>query len=544
MFAIERSRYPLIPYPTLAKRAASFGIPDDLDARAEALRFWQRYFAQGKPVDEAIKSEFLHALFAGVLGYRSPFEPDERGWEMEFEPMPALGFFGDGFAHPVVEIVVGDAFAPPKATSETAEWVLVTDLREIRLYRVDALPLFHQSFLLADLAENPDILKQFYFLLCRRALLPATMHSREPSRISRLVESVRRTEMETTREFCDRLHAIRGQLIKDFRYRLQPLAADPTLALETESLDALAIAKAQQLIGRVLFVAFCESHHLLPPNLLADAYAFENPYIHQPAWENYKAVFRWIERGHPTHVPPIPAFGNAPFAPDRVLDELLFVGDELCRQLKELTRFDFREQLGLSAIAYAFDETLRELQALPPTKSRRRRVPPLHRFPSASAIVPACLREALERCLQHVPPPSGNPTEDLQYWQQRYQCLKELRVFDPECGTGLTLAIAGDYLVAEYDRVAAKIQLLSSLVGSELPALPPISAAMVLQHHLFGSDRTPERVELAKLLLWLWALQPEYPPVPLDANLCVRSDRGIPPALAATSSVLVTLPSG
>jgi hypothetical protein len=126
-------------------------------------------------------------------------------------------------------------------------------------------------------------------------LLRGIANSEERSRTTHLLEESHQLESEILKNFYSHYCKIRSQLIKDFRYRLQPLAhpvenAENNLHVKAEDAITIAIYQSQKLLNRILFVAYCEDRALLPENLIKDAYEFANPYIEQPIWENYMLI--------------------------------------------------------------------------------------------------------------------------------------------------------------------------------------------------------------------------------------------------------------
>jgi hypothetical protein len=384
----QRSPYYLLFHPKpLAKRISSFGFPKDLGDRFQIVQKWLSFASDGEPSNLLAEAQFLHDIFVDILGYKSPFESNGGAWELELHPHPALGFFTETSANVIAEIRVSTAeegaIIKPEPEHETTEWLIVLDYREICLYNRNVSSLFCQRFTWNSLADLEQ-LKAFYFLLSRRTLLRGIANSEERSRTTHLLEESHQLESEILKNFYSHYCKIRSQLIKDFRYRLQLLAhpvenAENNLHVKAEDAIAIAIYQAQKLLNRILFVAYCEDRALLPENLIKDAYEFANPYVEQPIWENYKAIFSWVQNGNTKYHIPINAYSFSLFASDRILDQALFVGDELCRQIKEIARFDFCEDITRHILTCLFDESIRELSQYRKDLSNlsKRRIPKL-----------------------------------------------------------------------------------------------------------------------------------------------------------------------
>lgn len=339
----------LLSSSLLAKQMDSFGFPPDLEARHRQICDWLGRLTQA-PDSTTTRAEFIHSLFVDLLGYGSPF--GDRP-ELEFMPETALGFFE---SEPV--IVTQILWQGEMIVLDRAPWLIVISDRALSLYSGKRDLLSFERFEFAAIADF-ELFRRFYFLCCRRVLLPRAPHS--PSRLDQILHQSQLAELEQCEEFYHQYHRIRWQLIKDFRYRLKNQAPN---------WQELAIATAQKLLDRILVIVYGESKGWLPQGMLRQAYEFENPYRLQPAWENYTAVFSWLRQGHrdfsPAHLDI--------FEVDPLLDQSLFVGEELCRQIKELTKFELASEFSQMAIAELLAQIRKDLpqpDQAPPTKEKR-----------------------------------------------------------------------------------------------------------------------------------------------------------------------------
>ncbi|OIP76776.1 MAG: hypothetical protein AUK48_05310 [Oscillatoriales cyanobacterium CG2_30_44_21] len=526
----QRSPYYSLFHPKpLAKRVSSFGFPRDLGDRFSILHKWLRFASDGEPSNLIAEAQFLHDIFVDILGYRSPFATDSGTWELELHPNTALGFFTETSTNVIVEIWVNTAeegaIVKPEPHHETTEWLIGLDYRDICLYHRDVSGLFCQRFSWESLADL-DQLKAFYFLLSRRTLLHGLAKSEERSRTTQLLEESHQLESEILKNFYSHYYKIRGQLIKDFRYRLQLLMQDPHFLQDDESWTsspvnpekaiAIAIYQAQKLLNRVLFVAICEDRHLLPDHLIKEAYEFVNPYIEQPIWENYKAIFRWIHDGNPNYSTPIKPYAYSLFEGDRLLDRALFVGDELCRQIKEITKFDFQEDITRHILVSLFDESVKELSQYHKDLSNlsKRRTPKL---PCKSILQSESIIRLLQQRLSSEQGNSANEkavehsdqhkfTQDtLAYCQKYRERLSTIKVLHPRCGSGVFLITALEFLISEHERIDHLL-----IKFSPAPIVSRSSSEIIthiLSHNLFGCDTSKESVEITRLSLSLRSLE-------------------------------------
>lgn len=515
----QRSPYYSLFHPKpLAKRISSFGFPRDLGDRFQIIQKWLCFANDGEPSNLIAEAQFLHDIFVDILGYKSPFESNSGTWELELHPHPALGFFKEDAANVIAEIRVNTAeegaIVKPEPTHETTEWLIVLDYREICLYHRQVSSLFCQRFTWDSLADLEQ-LKAFYFLLSRRTLLRGIANSEERSRTTHLIEESHQLESEVLKNFYSHYYKIRSQLIKDFRYRLQLLAhsAEDTgnnLDLKMENAIAIAIYQAQKLLNRILFVAYCEDRELLPENLIKDAYEFVNPYLEQPIWENYKAIFNWVQNGNPNYHSPVKSYAFSLFERDRILDQALFVGDELCRQIKEIARFDFCEDLTRHILTCLFDESIRELSQYRKDLNNlsKRRIPKL----PCKAILQS--ESVIRKLQQHLAIPIQNQdpepqlTQDtLAYCQAYQQRLLQIKILHPKCGAGVFLSTALEFLLSEHERIHYLITKFSQDAEAILHQTPTEIIAHILQNNLFGCDVVEEAIEITRLSLCLRSLE-------------------------------------
>lgn len=90
------------------------------------------------------------------------------------------------------------------------------------------------------------------------------------------------------------------------------------------------------------------------------------------------------------------------------------------------------------------------------------------------------------------------------------QALLAIRVIDPACGSG-------HFLLAAARRLAEKLAQLRSLEGGQEGAIQPQDYRHALREVvaccIYGVDRNPMAIELARMALWLTAMPPSGPPV-------------------------------
>ena len=517
----QRSPYYSLFHPKpLARRVSSFGFPRDLSDRFQIIQRWLDFANGGESSNLMAEAQFLHDIFVDILGYKSPFETDGRTWELELHPKPSLGFFAENSNNVIAEIRVNaaeeGAIVKPEPQHETTEWLIVLDYRELCLYHRDVSSLFCQRFAWESLADLEQ-LKAFYFLLSRRTLLRGIANSEERSRTTQLLEESHQLESEILKNFHSHYYKIRSQLIKDFRYRLPLLNQlqyssniEINLHINSEDVIEIAIYQSQKLLNRILFVACCEDRGLLAANLIIDAYEFVNPYIEQHIWENYKAIFRWVQSGNTNYHNPINPYPSKLFEQDYILDKALFVGDELCRQIKEISRFDFGEDITRHIVTTLFDDSIKELSQYRKDLANlsKRRTPKL----PCKAILQS---ESVIRTLQqHLSLGNKDTVSDQKYLQNTLGYAKDyqkrllnIKIVHSKCGAGVFLSTALEFLISEHERIHHLLTKFAPKDAAIVHATPTEIMVHILQHNLFGCDVLKEAVEITRLSLCLRSLE-------------------------------------
>ena len=114
-------------------------------------------------------------------------------------------------------------------------------------------------------------------------------------------------------------------------------------------------------------------------------------------------------------------------------------------------------------------------------------------------LIKSALEPVIERTLREHP-------------QEPVQALLSLSVCDPACGSG-------HFLLAAARRVAEEVARLNASDGNPLPSDYRNALREVVAHCIYGVDRNPMAVELARTALWLEAYTPERPLTFLDSHL-------------------------
>jgi SAM-dependent methyltransferase len=203
------------------------------------------------------------------------------------------------------------------------DWIIVTSMRETRLYHKGSPQNAYERFETIRLAGDPALLKRFVFLLGAERVVPA-------HRDCHLYELLRASET-VGRELTNQFYA----LYADIRQRVLSRLCRENAAIAPQEI----LRCIQKLLDRVLFCAFCEDRGLLPAESLKHAFEHRDPYNPRPVWLNFRGLFRAIDEGNAGLN--IPAYNGGLFALDESLDGLQ-VPDEVCAHFKDLGDYDYR----------------------------------------------------------------------------------------------------------------------------------------------------------------------------------------------------------
>lgn len=493
-----------------------------------------------------LKETELHGQFAskiveGVLGYHGP--ADDADYTVSAEKAIlrgsvdlALGQFGRTTHEILAPFELKgaktrdlDAIMPGRNKSAVQQaweyamnargvkWVLVSNYIELRLYGFGEGTDAYESFQL-DRLTDPREYARFMLLLSADNLLSG--------RTLDLLKESRRED----RDITDKLY----RDYKDLRHKL--IGAVQAADAAIEPLDA--IASAQKILDRVLFIAFAEDTGLLPKRTLDDAFSHLDPYNPRPIWENFLGLFRSIDTGREEKrddqrrikIPAIPRYNGGLFRPDDTIN-ILKLPDAVCEGFKTLGDYDFASEVSVTVLGHIFEQSIADVERLQAaargeeeepekatgTNGRRKRDGVVY-TPDyiARFIVAETLGSHLEEIFENIVRdhakkgadlsdyaaiPWRRKSAELETWQAYRERLHCLRIVDPACGSGVFLIMAFDFLKAELTRVNDKI---AELEGRDIhieDLLDPDSE--ILTNNLFGVDVNAESVEITKLSLWI-----------------------------------------
>ncbi|HBO3044340.1 TPA: N-6 DNA methylase [Pseudomonas aeruginosa] len=437
--------------------------------------------------------------------------------------------------------------------SEPLQWGIVSNGKQLRLLR-DAASLTRPSFLEVDLADLLGGQRYAEFANVWR-LLHA---SRAPQTTTTCIWEQWRNEgqQEGTRVRDGLRNGVEQALLTVGGGFLQhPANHALRAALDNGALSKDAyFQQLLRLIYRLIFVFTVEERGVLHPQddsaeSLAARRAYAEGYAlvrlrelclkrrartrHDDQWQAIRIVFRGLAQGEPRLA--LPALGGlfvSEQCPDletasldnaHLLAALQHLRWAVVAQGKgsSLTPVDYRnmgpEELGsvyesllelvptidLPARTFGFVGRTEEGS----TAGNARKLTGSYYTPDS--LVQELIKSALEPVIeQRLAANPANPTE----------ALLAIRVIDPACGSG-------HFLLAAARRLAEKLAQLRSLEGGQEGAIKPQdyrhALREVVAHCIYGVDRNPMAIELARMALWLEGYEEGRPLGFLDHHLQV-----------------------
>lgn len=518
----------------------------------EIVSKWAKLDSDGKletRTEKSLYSSFIGEFFGEALGYVR-FAEGKDVWNIEPEYRVngqtadiALGFFPqDSKAPHVVVELKGPKTNLDKDRSagrnpiqqcwdylnELPEcpWGIVSNYVSFRLYHREKTPRVYQLFTLQELTDE-TLFARFYYLFQRDGLL--STRDRKSRALKLLEENTQRQE-----EVGDVLYTA-----YDSNRRQLILHLMKTREKTTEA----ALRVAQKLIDRIIFIAFCEDRALLPQNVIDKAYSRVPPFTKatNPRWENFKALFTSVDEGNPDAN--IAAYNGNLFKRDIEVDEL-DLDDKFTDFFKEVGKYDFRNEVGVEVLGHLFEKSIRDIEEIklgglfgetydesPAPKmskvaERKRRgiyytprnfTEFIVRNTVGRVLEERFNRLAAEHKLHRVEAEKSDSNRKyLQYFQECFEILKELKVVDPACGSGAFLIAAYDHLDSYYQTVIASLAHHGNESADQLTAKIP---DLILSHNLHGVDLSPEAVEISQLSLWIRSAREGHTLADLSRNI-------------------------
>lgn len=526
----------------------SSGIQGEAE-RARKLRGWLTDLNASQGTKEtALEQGFNQRVLGEVLGYRLWPDGAASAWPktptkvtaIGGEPDVMLGRFVEGEAPdflavlelkgPRTDLDKPQARASGVTPVEQAfeygrsvlgvRWVIVTNMRRIRLYSVESS---HEaiSFDLDECCtasgEPTAAFRELWGLLSRESLLDGG----SDSTVARLLTKSVSRQLEVRDSFYDAYYLIRADLLDAVQAASARLSPAPS---RDETLTA-----TQRLLDRLIFIYYCEDTpgRLLPPDTIKSitesARRLPGP-SRSKVYDSLKALFQEVDKGSSQgSLDPLPAYNGELFKPDRIIDEIdlpdslhdkiygVFDGDQTRRIQGAwgLHAFDFWRELNAHLLGHIFEQSLSDMLDLAAGEkltadrlAERKR----HGIYYTSELLSDSLCEGSVRAILDEFAPIGRTRSQAQLrgrLNARKERLRRLRVVDLACGSGAFLVSCYQSLLEELWRIEDAIGALAGGRDDLLSQSERLTQSQLLRDALHGVDLLPQAAEIAKLALWL-----------------------------------------
>ncbi|MFL6721842.1 MAG: Eco57I restriction-modification methylase domain-containing protein [Sphingomonas sp.] len=524
--------------PKTIKNALGIHDHSPTENELSAAARWAEMARQdfGGQNESQLEAEFNVTVMQGVLGYR-PLGPDGLGTIRAKQQIGAgtvdlaLGEFTATRASIIAPVELKgpksglDSIMPGRAKTPVqqaweyandaigARWVMVSNMRELRLYAVGHGRADYETFDLRQI-DNAEVLNRLQLLLHSEQLISgatADLLSRSASE-----------DRDITDALYEDYRKLRDDLLQFVRDQHSSVPADRRIEL------------VQKLLDRLIFIAFAEDSVLVPDDSLRRAIEFDDPYDPKPKWRNLVRLFEAVDKG--ASKLGIAAYNGGLFATDPDL-ESLDLPDHLVERFPEISQYDYRSEVSVTILGHIFEQSISDIEALlaeargeplPRTGSRKRfgvvYTPEFVTSFIVDQTVGAHLKEISDHLLlSHAKrvDADGNvfwksKTAEGDYWRAYLDQLTALRIVDPACGSGAFLISAFDLLNAEQKRVRDR---LGEIEGGVLAWAHPNADVEIITANLYGVDINAESVEITKLALWLKTAKKGRPLESLELNI-------------------------
>jgi len=511
--------------------------------RRKALNKWINNLENGvldKSKEEEFQGEFLYDIFTTVL--RAVNKSDGKNeWNLERETKTkldgqkadgVLGFFdadGKKDVRAVIELKgakvsldvrqkrTGDTRTPVEQAfnyapkyGKNCQWVIVSNYKEIRLYRSNDMTEY-QVFFLEKLKDDLEF-KKFIYILSFDALVGT---EKKKAKTIELSEEYQKNQAEIEKKFYNEYKAIRLHIFENMR-KNNPAVNENTI-----------IEKVQKLLDRFLFICFCEDKGLLPNNIFHKT--LEKGKKIENIFEIFSSLCRWIDIGNSREN--IPRFNGGLFKNDDILDGL-YVDNEVFEEMKKISEYDFDSELNENILGHIFEQSISDIEDLKKElngeefdkKKGKRKKDGIFYTPKyiTKYIVENSIKNWLDDKRKELGEDklpelsevdfeikysskksderiySKNYKKHIEFWTKYREAVKNIKIVDPACGSGAFLITAFEYLLNYNNYLNDKI---FDLTGTK--DLFSDTTKEILQNNIFGVDLNKESVEITKLSLWL-----------------------------------------
>lgn len=414
----------------------------------------------------------------------------------------------------------------------TPKFVIVTNMREIRLYRFDQRTSRFWRFDFETWGiETPENrardLREMAYLLAPERLLPSGSQRSILDLHLDVVEEAPKTQVDAVHEVIERV-------IEGFQQII--LASRGFSGTASEADKEAAWSAGQRLVARMLFTGFAHKHRLITdPTLLKRCQdAPRHPLNRLSKWDGLMHLFRAMDTGFSDgRKVLVPHFNGGLFKFVEGLDDLRpLPGESLDQVIDDAFELAKNADLdsGSTLLGRIFEQGLKRFESRTLDQVQDGIVyTPEH---ICRAVTVQTLDPLVKRAFKDADAslPSDLPSEMAPFWRfrLRWDALASLRIIDPACGSGAFLAAALHYLkftamdedallvrhtFASLPEAPSEVQgsMLEAMEGdapvdpSSLrgQALQILRGRLPMEGAIYGVDLHSEAVTYSKLSVWL-----------------------------------------
>ena len=510
----------------------------DYSEKRKILNNWINSLEKGilsKSKEEEFQGEFLNDIFSLILGAINKSSGNDE-WNLQRESKTkidgqkadgVIGFFdvnGKDDVRAVIELKgptisldqrqkrsgdtrtpVEQAFNYAPKYGKNCQWVIVSNYKEIRLYRSNDMTEY-EVFFLENLKDDLEFQK-FIYILSFEALVGT---ANKKAKALELSEEYQKNQIEIEKKFYNEYRNIRLHIFENMKEN-NPETDENTL-----------LEKVQKLLDRFLFICFCEDKGLLEKD-------FFNTILKKgkdfgSIFDIFKVFCNWINLGNPKEN--ISHFNGGLFKNDDVLNSLN-IDDKVFEELKKISDYDFDSDLNVNILGHIFEQSISDIEELKKSisgeefdqkKSKRKKD---GIFYTPQYITKYIVENSIKNWLDDKRKELGeddlpklnekdyifdiakknytkNYRKHIEFWQQYREAVRNIKIIDPACGSGAFLITAFEFLLNYNKYLDDKI---FDLVGTS--DLFSDRTKEILQNNIFGVDLNKESVEITKLSLWL-----------------------------------------
>lgn len=510
----------------------------DYSEKRKILNNWINSLEKGilsKSKEEEFQGEFLNDIFSLILGAINKSSGNDE-WNLQRESKTridgqkadgVIGFFdinGKDDVRAVIELKgptisldqrqkrsgdtrtpVEQAFNYAPKYGKNCQWVIVSNYKEIRLYRSNDMTEY-EVFFLENLKDDLEFQK-FIYILSFEALV-GTVNKK--AKALELSEEYQKNQIEIEKKFYNEYRNIRLHIFENMKEN-NPETDENTL-----------LEKVQKLLDRFLFICFCEDKGLLEKDFFNTILKKDKDF--GSIFDIFKVFCNWINLGNPKEN--ISHFNGGLFKNDDVLNSLN-IDDKVFEELKKISDYDFDSDLNVNILGHIFEQSISDIEELKKSisgeefdqkKSKRKKD---GIFYTPQYITKYIVENSIKNWLDDKRKELGeddlpklnekdyifdiakknytkNYRKHIEFWQQYREAVRNIKIIDPACGSGAFLITAFEFLLNYNKYLDDKI---FDLVGTS--DLFSDRTKEILQNNIFGVDLNKESVEITKLSLWL-----------------------------------------